>query len=490
MKKIITYVLIFMCLTLVGCKKNVDSIDVYSPNKEIIYGVYDVPESLIDSSLGISNELVGALFSGLIYKDKDGKINNQLCESYSVDENGLEYVFKLRRDIYWSNNEKITSRDFVSFFKNIIDDAKTIDEIDELRTVYGVEDYLKTKKEFDKFVAISSDGDLLKIRLNQKDDMFLDNLTKGKFNIKKDFLKLKDYRNFYKDIVYSGPYKITSINEENIVLEKNEKYFEDVMGEEKINIVIYNDNETALAAYETEKVNIIKNPPLSYLQNLSSKNQVIEAPSVENKFISYNISEGSTFSSIRIRKDFGEYLRGILSMEEFKERIPSEIINNLGNTEDQIKRDEPKSSLMELKSITIIAQDNEYNKETLKFVSEEGRKDNLIIYYKLLSNEEIEERLNRGNFSVYLGNIKSNIDHKGTFEEVALSIYKGEQKVTSTKKGETINAPSENKNEEMLMNSYYVSLYNRKDIIVKKDYINVDSYDYYGNLILKDIEIN
>lgn len=491
MKRKLTLVIVLMLsLVLMSCKK-IDTTNVYSPSDELNYGVYNLPTSLLESSVGINDELLSALFDGLIYKDSEGNIKPQLSESYTVSENKLEYTFKIRRDIYWSNGEKITSKDFVTFFKEFINNAKSIDDLEELKSIYGVADYFNKKENFEKLVAISSDGELFKIRLNYKDDKFIDNLTKNKFKIKKDFTKLSSYKDYYKNLPYSGQYKISSIEESGkLVLEKNPKYYDKGNGEDKINIIAYNDNESALASYETNKINVMKDPPLSYLPNLISRNEISQSPSYSNTFISYNSKEDNVFNNSKLRKDFGEYVKGIMSTEEFKNIIPSNLINdfssNKGENSSSISRIEPASSLMELKSINIVSLNTEYNKEVLKFISEQGKKDNLIIYYRLLSSEELEQEIKNGKFSVYIGSTDNIGDYNKIYNDVLSRIYRDESLDKKMKEFEG-KETKENIVKYVVKENYCIPLYNKDSIIVKKNDIKELNKDFYGNIILSSM---
>ena len=121
MKKIIIIlILITMSFQLVSCEKVQETKEYGSPSNSINYGVSKIPDSLCSYDDEVTRTLMGALLEGLVYKNSDGKIVPLLSDSYTVDKNQLEYTFKIRRDIYWSNGEKITSTDFVNFFEEYI----------------------------------------------------------------------------------------------------------------------------------------------------------------------------------------------------------------------------------------------------------------------------------------------------------------------------------------------------------------------------------
>ena len=65
-----------------------------------------------------SGEIADWIFDGLLAYDKDGHIEPRLAESYRF-ENNTTLVFKLRRDVTWSDGVKFTAEDVVFTWKLI-----------------------------------------------------------------------------------------------------------------------------------------------------------------------------------------------------------------------------------------------------------------------------------------------------------------------------------------------------------------------------------
>ena len=124
-----------------------------------------------------------------------------LAQDYTVSDDGLEYVFKIRDDIYWSDGSKITPNDIVDFFREVITEES---EISALLNVFGVKDYINSSNSFSNTVAITSTEDSLKIRLNSKDDGFIEELTKPQYRVRKELLFWEDIDKNYSSITYSG----------------------------------------------------------------------------------------------------------------------------------------------------------------------------------------------------------------------------------------------------------------------------------------------
>ena len=60
-----------------------------------------------------NNYVLNHLYAGMFRKDADGKVQNELCESYEVSDDGLTYTFHISPDAKWSDGQQVTANDFV-----------------------------------------------------------------------------------------------------------------------------------------------------------------------------------------------------------------------------------------------------------------------------------------------------------------------------------------------------------------------------------------
>ena len=60
-----------------------------------------------------NNYVLNHLYAGTFRKDADGKVQNELCESYEVSDDGLTYTFHISPDAKWSDGQQVTANDFV-----------------------------------------------------------------------------------------------------------------------------------------------------------------------------------------------------------------------------------------------------------------------------------------------------------------------------------------------------------------------------------------
>ena len=60
-------------------------------------------------------------FQGLMDYDKEGNLTEGVAESYTVSEDGLNYVFTLKDGIKWSNGDPVVAGDFEYAWKRLLD---------------------------------------------------------------------------------------------------------------------------------------------------------------------------------------------------------------------------------------------------------------------------------------------------------------------------------------------------------------------------------
>ncbi|MBD5130936.1 MAG: peptide ABC transporter substrate-binding protein [Ruminococcaceae bacterium] len=89
---------------------------------------YDISSNPVTLDPQIANDVssdivIENVFTGLLTLDKDGSVKEGAASEYTVSDDGLTYNFKLRDDIYWTDNnefeEKCTAKDFVYGFTRL-----------------------------------------------------------------------------------------------------------------------------------------------------------------------------------------------------------------------------------------------------------------------------------------------------------------------------------------------------------------------------------
>ena len=225
MKYILKFIgLILICiltLTSVACDKTSEAY--------IYFELPDTPSSLDPQVAESDSELliVRNIFEGLMRADKSGKIKCAAAKSYKKD--GLNYTFKLRDDIVWSNGDKITADDFVFALKRAVNPETKAPFASRLFSIENAEDIHSGKMHPDHLGVTATDKTTLKITLCKEDKNFLETLTTSiAMPCNEEFFYSTDgkYGVTADDLLYNGSYKMSRWRKETfgIRLYKNENY--------------------------------------------------------------------------------------------------------------------------------------------------------------------------------------------------------------------------------------------------------------------------
>lgn len=522
------YLIIFLCISLsiAGCfgissKKSLDKKDY------IVYSIDKFPASLNISTTFSprDKDLIYSLFDGLVELNENGEVMPALAESWKVSDDGLEYIFKLRSDIFWSSGNKITVDDFITFFRNIASPKNNEDYVKELYSIYGMQPYHEGKNDFDKSVAITKiDEDTLKIRMNRKDDEFLYKLSEGVFRLRNLNNPLNNYEKDFNSIEYSGAYKIVRVDEnKEIELKLNEKYYDKKLETpQKVILRIFAGSELALAAFEADQsVDIVVGVPLSEVDRLSEKNKVELIPSNSTKLLQMNYNN-KTVSNLDFRKAIEtglmwEVIDSPLVKSNSVEVAMGEMIRNDSSsssafTSERTYEAKKKETIQEVYRLLNKAG---YKNEPLLLVgknSEENRiicglivrklteNNNINIKYKLYSSEEYDSVVKNMQYDILLRDFMIN---KNTISNFVSQWYKDNIDLNASNKEleelvNKINRSKEGKEKEEFTNKalslikdndYLFPLYFDNIVCSKSDNIKYLTFDADGVLILKNLEL-
>ena len=441
-----------------------------SNTADIVYSINSIPTNL--KSIGDldkrQQDIVCATSKGLVELDSEGNIQPSLAESYEVNDDGLEYVFKIRDDVYWSDGNKITPEEIVSFFREVITEDN---EISALLNVFGVKEYLESDKSFSETVAITFDESSIKIRLNSRDDGFIEELTKPQYRLRKDVLFWEDIALNYKNIPYSGDYYIDSINESEIILKRSNKASTELA--QTIYLVKDESEDLALAAFEIGDRDIVINPPKSQLERLKKEGKLIESPSNVNEAI----KEYQNQNNILVELAECSYFR-----EDKDDLTKLQSRNVMVNTEKDITMPS---------KIVLVAKESLENKDITNYISNWfNNNTDITIVVNLLSEEDMNLISEKNYYDIALVNVYAKLDDDEQLLNTISSFLPKEQR-------EMINNSNSKAEKEELFAEIEEDLFNNYRILpllFYNDTIAVDSsidssiLDGNGNIDFKSIK--
>ena len=211
--------------------------------EQVFYTVMPKQEYKLNPQSYSGNEraLLTQLFEGLTELKTEGvRLVSVVDIEHSNDYK--EWTFTLRDDLKWSDGEKITANTYLDSWFDSLENSKS-DEIYRLFVIKGAEDYYN-KKSDRASVGLKVQDNKLIVSLNNPIKNFDEWVSNPIFYpIRKENRDL----NLDKKIV-NGAFKVSSFTNDEIILERNENYWDNVntkLKEIKISLV-----EDGIMAYE------------------------------------------------------------------------------------------------------------------------------------------------------------------------------------------------------------------------------------------------
>lgn len=389
MKKLSVFFLLFCVLFFSGCIVKNDIQTTSDVNKDyIIYNLGKLPKNLtsLNSDNVRDNDLWLAIFEGLVKTDLKGNIIPGLAGSWETSKDGLIYKFKIKDNASWSDGNSITAQDFSDFFKSILKDTTNTDYSKELYSIFGAKDYSNGKKAFNGVAINVIDTQDIEFRLNSPDNNFLNTLSQPYFSLRVINSDLANWTGSFKQINYTGPFKIDNVSKNGVVsLVKNNSYWD------RNNVLLHkliftsiDSCEEALANFETKKIDVMVDPPLSEAKRLMESDEAYTSPTnVLNSFI-FNLNSKGISNNLKFRKAVN------LAISTAKSEIVKNSLNDIGKaavtfvpsldvnkdrTEGANSRpgsnanvDLKENSADDISKAKTLIKESEYNKQSLKLI--------------------------------------------------------------------------------------------------------------------------
>lgn len=420
MRKNVIALLCIISLLLSGCVAE-KSIVQNETKPYIVYSSDKIPTDLmvVNRRSESEAEFISAIFEGLVSMDKDGDIVPALAEDWEISEDKIEYSFVIREDAKWSDGSEITAQDFVTFFTNVLSRKNNNIFYYQLSCIYGVDDYYNNRIKANELGIKAEDDKTLIIRLNYPYEDLLKVLSMPIYTLRNDISKLNNWKVNYDRIKYSGAFIIKNIDEaNNIVLQKNNNYWnkDEVVNSEFL-IKEMNSKESALAEYETSKVDIVANPPISEVKRLMESDNTIVVNTLNKIGITFNFAQKSIGADKNFRKAIAEVIDAETIAEEalseysiVSDYTSKETVNVFKNTAEVrsnsvIKANDYIKDYTEskLKNIRLVALNTDKNKKICNSIRENIENAlKVTIKISMLESYELSEAIKNKEFDILL----------------------------------------------------------------------------------------
>lgn len=502
MKKVILFICLIILLVVGVGRSYVDVTPVSNMNFEynegIIYSLESLPDTISpNESLNKGEEdLVSNIFSGLVEVNEKGEPIPDLAMGWTISDDGLEYTFKINEKNKWSNGTEVTAKDFQIFFRDLLSPDNEDYTSNELYSIYGVKDYREGKIDFSEVAINSPDDYTLVLRMNNKDDDLLKNLAKPIYRLRDLNEPLDNYKSDFNEISYTGPYVIYDVTKDGFIRLKDNPYNNSQLEIKDIAFKEKDSDEIELAAFNLEKVDILKNPPIIYSEDIglykdlskynndTLKLMVVNSDKAEMAQGISNIMKVLISDSNILKNNLGEpYIKVVNNKEEIAS-IKKDGANSNYNVSESEKNNLKESGKNILKKVLsnnevlkIVVGNNEEDKalanELKKVLDKELSIKSIVKIYE----EDIEEVIKSGEFNIAFGEF--NLNEKNSENLKKENMDKEEKKVEDNSEESEKETTSEKSNLSL------VSLYFKNDIWCKSPKVNYLFIDGNGNLILK-----
>lgn len=254
------------------------------------------------------------VFSGLIGYEQDADKKLQLVPQCAVElpkaeklaDGKVSYTFKLRDDLKWSDGKALTAQDFVYSWNRAADPATgasysymfdIIDGYDELSEAYDKDGKLKVEKKPELNVKASEDGKELTVVLKVNVPYFYELCAFPAYMpVRKDMIEAKGdaWATSPDSYIGNGAYKVTEFSQTQMVLEKNENYFNaDKVVTDKLVFAFNSDDASLLSNYKNGSYKFIDSVPNNEIEALQKQyaDEFVIAPQLGTYYVSFNVND-------------------------------------------------------------------------------------------------------------------------------------------------------------------------------------------------------
>ena len=313
MKKLLTMLLaMLMIVSLAACSSGNDTADSTEETGFTVSAVLTSEPEWLDPSMISSvdgNTYVNHLFEGLLSYQPTGELAGSdpkmqsaslaygQAESYekTTDADGnTVWTFHLRDDIFWSDGQPVTAKDFEYSWKRICDPELAADYgylLPDLGVVGGEEVYYNGG-DADLLAAKALDDKTFEVKLKSDLPFFNQIAAFGNLvPLRQDVIE--KYGSTWVEpanIVCNGPYVLSEwVHDSYIKMVPNDKYYKkDVVGPTALMFYLTDDENAQIASYQSGEFDFIESMPSDMIPSLTASGDYYALPAVTTYYVYLN----------------------------------------------------------------------------------------------------------------------------------------------------------------------------------------------------------
>jgi len=258
--------------------------------------------ALITDVLG--GGIAAKLFNGLIRFNENLEIVPDVARSWNLSADQVTYTFRLRHDVRFSNNRKITARDFKYSFERVLDPKTKAPLTWVFDKIDGAKEFMNGKAGSVAGIRVVDDHTLV-IKLAQPFGPFLSLLamTTAYTVPQEDVERLGP--DFGTHPIGSGPYVLSEWKHgQQLILAGREDYFD---GKPRLNGIVYRvipEDLTAVLEFDTGRLDVLLIPASEYRRYTTDpawRDLVYGKPGLNSYYLGLNCTR-PPFNDIRVRQ--------------------------------------------------------------------------------------------------------------------------------------------------------------------------------------------
>jgi len=234
---------------------------------------------------GTPQQVIKPTYRGLFSFNEDGTLKNEVCESYTVSDDGLVYTFKLRADAKWSDGVAVTANDFVYGWQRALDPVLANAYTDLFKGIVNWEPIMAGEMAVTELGVKAVDDLTFEVTLSFPQPYFCQMITFSPFfPIRQDLIPIDSSTwsiENVESVVTNGPWKFESYAQnDKVVLVRNDQYYapEEYGNVDKIEYYFVPDQQTAAAAFKNGELDITQSCPSDIGDTHDNPNEVQMVP--------------------------------------------------------------------------------------------------------------------------------------------------------------------------------------------------------------------
>ena len=275
-------------------------------------GAYpDTIDPALNSAVDGATYIIHA-FCGLVgyEQDEEGNLElvpqcaSELPEAVALEDGKVSYTFKLREGLKWSDGSDLTAADFVYAWNRAADPATGADYaymfegIDGYAEVTAADDEgNRTNPDAKLNVKASDDGTELTVVLTVDLPYFYELCAFPAYMpVKQDIIEANGdaWATKAETYISNGAYKVESFTQSELVLAKNENYYNaDAVVSDKLTFAFNDDDTSLLANYKNGSYLFIDSVPNNEIETLSAEypNEYFVEGQLGTYYVSMNVND-------------------------------------------------------------------------------------------------------------------------------------------------------------------------------------------------------